>query len=179
MTTKPEILDRALDVLRAGDALTLDAVARAVGITQPGVVHHFPTKDQLSVAVVDHLLDHWEAELTRRTGPDPDAVARLRAYVEFALLSELDPADLAVLADSRLRPELAARWTERMSAWFGESDRPNIVAARLVADGAWIDRCLGMLDLDEEHRRAVVDVTLGLVGDGPAAEGLGAEGADS
>lgn len=172
MTTKPEILDRALDVLRAGDALTLDAVARAVGITKPGVVHHFPTKDRLSVAVVDHLLDHWETELMHRAGPDPDAVTRLRAYVEFALLNELDPADLAVLADSRLRPELAARWSERMSEWFGDSDRPNIVAARLVEDGAWIDRCLGMLDLDEEHRRAVVDVTLRLVDSVPVAEGF-------
>ena len=172
MTTKTEILDSALEVLRSGGALTIDAVARAVGITKPGVVHHFPTKDRLSMAVVDHLLDHWETELMHRAGPDPDAVTRLRAYVEFALLNELDPADLAVLADSRLRPELAARWSERMSVWFGDSDRPNIVAARLVVDGAWIDRCLGMLDLDEEHRRAVVDVTLRLVDSVPVAEGF-------
>ena len=102
MTTKTEILDSALEVLRSGGALTIDAVARAVGITKPGVVHHFPTKDRLSMAVVDHLLDHWETELMHRAGPDPDAVTRLRAYVEFALLNELDPADLAALADLSL-----------------------------------------------------------------------------
>ena len=47
MPNKIELLDHAVEVLRRGDALTLDAVAREAGVTKPGVVHHFGTKDGL------------------------------------------------------------------------------------------------------------------------------------
>ncbi|MCD2440659.1 TetR/AcrR family transcriptional regulator [Agromyces sp. SYSU K20354] len=163
MATKPEILDSALDVLRAGDALTIDAVARVSGLTKPGVVHHFATKEGLTLAVLDHLLLKWEAELSRRAGAGADAMGRLRAYIEYTLMGDMDPADLALLADPRLRVKLSVRWAERMNAWFGESDHPQVVAARLIADGAWIDRCLGMLPLDDPQRAAVVDVALSLL----------------
>ncbi len=163
MATKPEILDSALDVLRAGDPLTIDAVARVSGLTKPGVVHHFPTKERLTIAVLDHLLEKWEAELTRRAGGSVDALGRLRAYIEYTLMGDMDPADLALLTDPRLRDKLSTRWAERMNVWFGDSVAPRIVAARLIADGAWIDRCLGMLPLDDQQRAAVVDVALSLL----------------
>jgi AcrR family transcriptional regulator len=163
MATKSEILDSALDVLRAGDALTIDAVARLAGLTKPGVVHHFATKEGLTVAVLDHLLLKWEAELTARVDNATSPVARLRAYVEYTLLGDMDPADLALLADPRLRDKLSARWSERMASWFGGSNEPQIVAARLIADGAWIDRCLGMLSLDLPQRTAIVNVALSLI----------------
>lgn len=163
MVTKTEILDSALDVLRANDPLTLDSVARAIGLTKPGVVHHFPTKEVLSLAVLDHLLDAWERELAERAGSESDAADRLRAYVEHTLLSDMDLADLALLADPKLRDALSARWTQGMDIWFGQSTEPHIVAARLVADGAWIDRGLGILSLDHQQRRAVADVALALI----------------
>ena len=163
MTTKPEILDSALEVLRSGGALTIDAVARAVGITKPGVVHHFPTKETLTVAVTEHLLDGWEAEITARAGDRAEPVDRLRAYVEHTLLGEMDAADVALVADLRLREKLAALWSARMASWFGELDAPALVAARLVADGAWIDRSLGLLDLDDARRAAVAHVALELI----------------
>ena len=166
MTTKTEILDSALEVLRSGGALTIDAVARAVGITKPGVVHHFPTKETLTVAVTEHLLGGWEEELAARTGDGAEPVDRLRAYVELTLLGEMDVADVALVADLRLREKLAALWSARMSSWFGELDAPALVAARLMADGAWIDRCLGMFDLSAQKRAAVTAVALGLIDEG-------------
>ena len=45
MATKPEILDDAIEVLRRGEPFTIDAVAREAGLTKPGVVHHFETKE--------------------------------------------------------------------------------------------------------------------------------------
>ncbi|RUP82332.1 TetR family transcriptional regulator [Glutamicibacter protophormiae] len=163
MTTKTEILDSALEVLRSGGTLTIDAVARAVGITKPGVVHHFPTKETLTVAVTEHLLDGWEEELAARAGDRTEPVDRLRAYVELTLLGEMDVADVALVADLRLREKLAALWSARMSSWFGELDAPALVAARLMADGAWIDRSLGLLDLDASRRSAVAGVALELI----------------
>ena len=163
MTTKPDILDGALEVLRAGDTLTLDAVATRVGITKPGVVHHFRTKEALAVAVVEHLLDVWEAELARRVGPDATPTDLLRAYVEHTLLGSMDPADLALMAEPRLQEKLSAHWAQRMDAWFGTITDPRLLAVRLIADGAWVDRCLGVLDADENRRGAVVRVAAQLM----------------
>ncbi|MCT2058407.1 TetR/AcrR family transcriptional regulator [Dietzia cinnamea] len=169
MATKPEILDAALDVLRSGVSLTLDAVAREAGLTKPGVVHHFATKEALSLAVLDHLLDRWEQELRARAGEDASAGDRLRAYAEHTLLGDMDAADLALLADPKLRDKLSARCSERMSEWFGDSRDPRLVAARLVADGAWIDRCLGLLDLDETERADTAALVASLIAEGDAS----------
>lgn len=169
MATKPEILDSALDVLRAGEALTIDAVARASGLTKPGIVHHFSTKEGLALAVLEHLLAKWETELSERVGKGVGQTARLRAYIEYSLLGNMDPADIALLADPRLRDKLSARWAESMDMWFGTSEDPHVVAARLIADGAWIDRCLGILPLDESVRTAIAGIALALLDEGASA----------
>lgn len=169
MTSKAEILEAALMVLRHGEPLTIDAVARRAGLTKPGVVHHFATKEALAVAVVDRVLDRWEEQLLVRAGKDAGPRENLRAYVDYALMGELDGADLALLADARLRNSLSERWASRMNLWFGsteaESD-PSFTSARLIADGAWIDRCLGMFDLSAQKRAAVTAVALGLIDEG-------------
>ena len=73
---------------------------------------------------------------------------------------------LALLADAKLRGKLSARWTERMSVWFGDSRDPRLVVARLVADGAWIDRCLGLFALEESERAATAALVVSLIDQG-------------
>lgn len=173
--TRKDLLDDAIAVLRQGQTLTLDAVAKQAGMTKPGVVHHFPTKEALAVGAVDRVLDHWESELNSRVPPGSDAVERLRTYVQFTVMAELDPSDLAILADTRLRDQLAAQWATRMDSWFGTqiADDPaqgaRHQAARLLADGAWFDRCLGIVTLDEQERSALLQVALGLTRDEASA----------
>lgn len=163
MSTKLEILDAALEVLRANNFLTLDAVAQEVGLTKAGIVHHFSTKEKLTTAVLDHVLDHWEAELKARTGSSAGPVDMLRAYLEHTLLGEMDSADLALLADPKLRDRLSRQWSERTYAWFGDSAETNLVAIRMLADGAWINRSLGTLALDTEQRTHVLTLALTLL----------------
>ncbi len=170
MATRESLLGDALAVLRDGGALTLEAVAKRAGLTKPGVVHHFATKEGLAVAVVDHVLDLWEAELVARTGAEADWRQRLGAYVDYALLGPIDPSDLALLADVHLRDRLIEQWTHRLEPWFGtainsdHSQWAECQAARLLADGAWIDRALGIVAMTEPERRAVRDVARRLIG---------------
>lgn len=172
MATKTEILDAALEALRQGESLTLDAVAREAGLTKPGVVHHFATKETLTVAVVDRLVDLWVAELEARAGESSTPQDRLRAYVDFAFTADLDPSDLALLSDVRLRHKLTEQWTTRLRPWFGADvaasarGRASLDAARLLADGAWFDRALGIVDLDEGERTRILAVALRLVDEG-------------
>jgi len=53
------IVDAALDALADGGyrALTMRGVARTLGVSLATVQHHFPTKDALWSAAIDHLTD--------------------------------------------------------------------------------------------------------------------------
>lgn len=59
---RAEIVRAALEVIaeRGYRAASLAAVAERVGLTQQGLLHHFPTKDALLVAVLKER-DQWDA----------------------------------------------------------------------------------------------------------------------
>lgn len=167
--SRTDVLDSAIQVLRQGDKLTLDAVAVQTGLTKPGVVYHFRTKEILTKAVVDRVMDNWEADLQDRVKDETSAVDRLMAYLEYALLSEFDPSDLAFLADTNLRDAMVDQWKNRLDPWFGAeigstpAQKAAAQAARLIADGAWFDRSLAIVETSVEERQAVLDLARGLI----------------
>ncbi|MEU6254165.1 TetR/AcrR family transcriptional regulator [Streptomyces sp. NPDC047043] len=59
---RAEIVRAALDVIaeRGYRGASLAAVAERVGLTQQGLLHHFPTKEALLVAVLEER-DQWDA----------------------------------------------------------------------------------------------------------------------
>jgi AcrR family transcriptional regulator len=59
---RTEIVRAALEVIaeRGYRGASLAAVAERVGLTQQGLLHHFPTKDALLVAVLEER-DKWDA----------------------------------------------------------------------------------------------------------------------
>jgi len=168
MTTRAELLDHAIAVLRRGEVLTLDAVAAESGLTKAGVVHHVGTKEGLMSAVVDHIIDGWESQLHQLAGPDADGATRLRAYVEHALTGTFDASDLAVLADPHLRERMRTQWIERLTPWLGTpaqaGPRPaGELAARLLADGAWFNQALGVPVVDAQEREPLRRLALALL----------------
>ncbi|WP_372503316.1 TetR/AcrR family transcriptional regulator [Microbacterium paraoxydans] len=170
--TKPELLDSAIAVLRRGENLTIDAVAREAGLTKPGVVHHFSTKEALTVAVVDRIIDRWESDLGKRVAADADSIEKLRAYVDYALTGTFEQSDLALLADVNLRDRLCALWAERLNPWFGSdidtdpASRASLRAARLLADGAWFNAALGIATVRDDERSVLRVIALQLVNQG-------------
>lgn len=172
MPTKIELLDHAVEVLRRGDALALDAVAREAGLTKPGVVHHFGTKEVLTVAVVNRIIDRWEADLHTRASADAEPIDKLRAYVDYALNGDFDSSDLALLADVNLRERLSALWAERLTPWLGSdidtdpASRASLRAARLLADGAWFNAALGIPTVRDDERSVLRAIALQLVNEG-------------
>ena len=172
MPTKIELLDHAVEVLRRGDALALDAVAREAGLTKPGVVHHFGTKEVLTVAVVNRIIDRWEADLHTRASADAEPIDKLRAYVDYALNGDFDSSDLALLADVNLRERLSALWAERLTPWLGTdidtdpASRASLRAARLLADGAWFNAALGIPTVRDDERSVLRAIALQLVNEG-------------
>lgn len=172
MSSQSEILQQAVEVLRRGEALTMDSVAREVGLTKPGVMHYFATKEALTVAVVDYIVDGWEADLRAREHGDGTTLGKLRSYVDYALTADFDASDLALLSDIRLRERLCARWVERLEPCLGwdieatTSRRASLRAARLLADGAWMNSALGIATAYDDEREDLHAIALGLLNQG-------------
>ena len=175
--------------LRETGVLSLDSAARAAGVTKPGLMYHFGTKEQLMTAVLDAVLARYERQLTAAltssaaatggTGPDEEPVVfsaapaadRIRAYVSWACSGECETGDLVMFADPRLRESLTQHWTERIEPWLDlpddlpTGDRSALLAARLMADGAWFNLASGLLPLDAEALAGVRATAFALLED--------------
>lgn len=172
MNSREKILDSALALLRAGGTVSLESAAQQSGLTKPGLMHHFRTKQALMLALVDHVMDQWERELAQRL-PMPLAEAsprdRIRAYVNWTFAGTFDGADLVMLADPRLRDQLARHWEERLAPWIElPTDLPigtraRLTSARILADGVWLADATGVFPVRGEERDQVRSVALGLL----------------
>lgn len=105
------------------DRLTTQAIADAVGLTQPGIFRHFPTKQALWQAVGEamdaQMGDNWDAVLTETQAPED----RLRALILTQLAQiERTPAIPAILHSRELQaenPELHCRFRAIMMRFLG------------------------------------------------------------
>lgn len=91
------------------DRLTTAAVARAVGLTQPGIFRHFPTKQDLWLAVAAHMTATmsaaWEAVLAAHPVPQDRVAALILGQLRQIAAS---PAIPAILQSRELHSENAA-----------------------------------------------------------------------
>ncbi len=172
-SSRERILDGALELIRSGGTVSLESAARQVGLTKPGVMYHFPTKETLMLALVDRVMDGWDAQMARRLTAPPEQVPadeRLRAYLDWCLSGEVDETDLVMLTDQRLRATLKERWVARVAPWVDLPEdlpaerRSRLLAVRLLADGVWFADAAGVFAPDQDERvrvRAVADALLG------------------
>ncbi len=85
------VVEAAIQLLEAEgpDAVTLRAVAAAVGVSHMAPYRHFPSKDLLLAAVAERGFDELSDGMEWAAGDVAPALARLRAfghgYVDFAL----------------------------------------------------------------------------------------------
>ncbi|MCB2054357.1 MAG: TetR/AcrR family transcriptional regulator [Geminicoccaceae bacterium] len=105
---KAEILDAALRLADevGPDRLSTEAIARAVGLSQPGVFRHFPTKQAIWQAVAATLAERMQANWRRATQEATSPLERLRALFESQLrLIAATPAVPAILFSRELHAE--------------------------------------------------------------------------
>ncbi len=111
-TPRGSWIDEGLRTLAAGgpDAVRIEPLAKALGVTKGGFYWHFDDRQ----ALLDAMLDAWERRSTdeviervEREGGDPGTKARLAGALTFA--DELLPIDLAVRDWSRREPPVAER----------------------------------------------------------------------
>lgn len=143
MVSRPDVLAAAIALtLERGAAPTLAEVARAVGLTKQGVLHHFPSRAALDEALLLGALDRVEAEMrvAAEQGRAAEAYLRLAApadedraaaLVMVTLLRRGDPAPLPVVEQA------VARWQAMIADEVGDPVRAQVV--RLVGDGLFAE----------------------------------------
>ncbi|MDB5696143.1 MAG: transcriptional regulatory protein TetR family [Sphingomonas bacterium] len=126
--------------------VTVDAVAKAAGVTKGGLFHHFHSKQALIDGVHDLIVADAEARFAALIADDPEphgcfTRALLNSVFNPHQIGDAAPARtlcLAMLADPALQRRWAA-WTEQQVARHAATD-DNVPCAivRLAADGVWL-----------------------------------------
>lgn len=140
-------------------AVTVDAVARAAGVTKGGLFHHFPTKQALAEAVFAHLIAECDAGIDRLMADDPVAHGRFtRAYLALSLADDTQPDLLALWISASADPHLSRLFTawvqSRLARHAATDSGPALEAVRFAADGLWFGAATGLHPADPAALRA-------------------------
>ena len=138
LPTRQRILDAALDLFgtRGVDAVSLDEIAREVGVRKQTVLYWFPSKDEL----VDAVLETVAAEL----------VVVIEAAVRSSSEDPLDRVDAVVRAVFRpavRRPALLGLVREMSRLPEAQADRLRTMLQPLI------DRCVEYISLEMDKGR--------------------------
>lgn len=165
--TRRGLLDAARRVLRThGATLSLDAVAREAGVSKGGLLHHYPTKDHLLVALAHALIDQFHEHLKAAhaheiatNGAAPGAW--LRAYIRVNFARDEDAEALTpALAPLAALPEMLGSFQEAQAFLIREAEADGLPperahAVRLACDGLWASRTSGLPELTDDRRAAL------------------------
>jgi AcrR family transcriptional regulator len=153
--TRAKLLDAVATVIRRDgpQALTLDAVAAAAGVSKGGLLYHFRSKRELLDALVARWLDEFQQDIDAAPGGFVAGYVRASdgAKAEEAGLLAALVADPEVLAAVRGR---YATWQDRVATEGG--DPVDATVARLAADGLWLADLLGTAPPQGELRERVL-----------------------
>lgn len=121
---KQQIVETVLDLVaaRGAEAVSAQLIADEIGVTQPAVFRHFPTKEAIWLAVMDWLEQHLIAIYSSvdDTGR-PSLFALSRMFLEHAELIERYPALAKLVFSDHLRleyPSLQARFSKIHKAYM-------------------------------------------------------------
>ena len=159
-------------------ALTLEAVAEEAGLTKGGLLYHFRTREELLLAIQQHLVQGWEERLLAELGKpweEASPTERGAAYVHVMMREETRHADLAFMVEAESDPELARIWDELMERWVPtphsfDPRRLDLFLARLAADGLWMFRATPGNVLPEHVEQGLRARVAELVGTGTEGE---------
>lgn len=167
LETRERLLQAAVSALQREGlrALTLDAVAHEAQMSKGGLLHHFPSKDALSGALLQQLFENFEGRVKAYYEADAPAPGRwLRAYVratyeENPLPLELVTLLLVAVTENQdllsLIQEDTERWQQRLSNDGVSAARATVV--RQAADAHWTERLINPTYGDAAFRQAVTD----------------------
>lgn len=171
MPRPPLARERVLDafeniVINDGErAATLDATAKAAGVSKGGLLYHFGSKDDLAAGILERLDALTTIDLERMAADDDGPVAY---YIRTSVMED-DALDRALIAASRLAQggSLAAgealrtvrhRWEEMIRPHV--RDRASLDLVMLLSDGLYFNNSLDVNGVQRlvPHRQELADL---------------------
>ena len=153
MSRPPLAREKVLDAFEAilldeGDrAATMDATARAAGVSKGGLLYHFGSKDALETGLVERLQRLVEVDIDAMTAATEGPIA----YFLRSSAMEDDPLDRAIIAVSRLAQggngsagtvlrDIRGKWAHAIRPHAKDDTALDLVM--LVADGLYFNNSL-------------------------------------
>ena len=165
-----------------GVTISLASVADRVGLTKPGLMYHFQSKEELMLGLVRHFAGQWHEQLRSAAGCEPVELSpfeRHRTYVNSLTSSAVTRADFWIYSSAAYQPLLSVAWQEAFRPWFdidgvAQAGRELLTTARFVAEGAWTAEATGVFPA--EDLGAVRNIALRLIDEAEASATLSAFG---
>jgi AcrR family transcriptional regulator len=170
--TSLRLLEAASTIIaRQGvDALTLDAVAQAAGISKGGLLHHFSSKEALINRLIEYNVATFAEDLERTLDPDePDGTPGrwTRAYIEVSFATDARASDIGVAFAlmTRGNPDHVRCISAYSTRIWDELDRDGLdpvqgVLIRSAADGVYYNEMVGNPPLPEPLRTDLRDALI-------------------
>jgi TetR/AcrR family transcriptional regulator len=147
---KQQIVEIVLELVaaRGTEAVSAQVVADAIGVTQPAVFRHFPTKEAMWLAVMDWLEERLVSiySATDKDAGEPGLIVLSRMFLGHVELIEGYPALAKLVFADHLRlqyPSLQARfgrihqaYLARLSAVIDRAKADSVVARSLASKDA-------------------------------------------
>ena len=160
------ILDAATIVAQRDGAsrLTIEAVAREVGLSKAGLLYTFPSKDALMSALLERMIDKFSAKVCPSEGRPERGCSDMRAKFDamLGLMGEDMPLAHAILVAGTHNPALLdplrshiAEETREMLE--GLSDPVGALVLLSAMDGILLQHLLGLPPTDSELRRQMLE----------------------
>ncbi len=171
---RDEVLDLAEDILLKGGtgALTIDALAKAAGVSKGGIQSRFGTKNDLIASLMRRCEEEYEAEIRTIIGEAPTPVEAVRGHIRMTqnadTKSEARAASMmAALIEEREHLMTANCWYQsrfgRLDTRTSEGRRARL--AFYAVEGAFILRTFGFATQADEDWEATMADILALLDD--------------
>ncbi|ADJ22618.1 transcriptional regulator, TetR family [Hyphomicrobium denitrificans ATCC 51888] len=144
---------------------TLDAISQRAGVSKGGLLHHFPTKQALIVALVDKLLDDLLESIESYIAKDPDPVGRFtRAYL-LTCLEGQNNADaehwntlgIMLATETAMRTRWVKWFSKQMRQHGNSDDTIGCLIVRMAADGFWFSKTVGITSVPSRQKNEFVE----------------------
>lgn len=154
------LLDAAEEIVKTqgAAALTIDALAKAAGITKGGVQYSFGTKDALIDAMFERWGKSYAEQFDRIAGENPDPVTAVRAHVEATRQSDASSnakaaSLMAALLQTPEHLESTRHWYRdrlaNLDTSMEEGRRARL--AFFATEGAFALRFFGLMEIGEDE----------------------------
>ena len=153
MSRPPRARESVLDAFEGlliddgGRAATMDATARAAGVSKGGLLYHFASKDALEAGLVERLGRLVDEDIAAMTAAPEGPIA---FFLRTSVMDD-DPLDRAIISVSRLAqggsPSASTALRDMRERWQGAL-RPHARGAAalelvmLVSDGLYFNNAL-------------------------------------